>query len=556
LFDRLIRRLPPADSDRVSDAELLARFAKDRDQTAFELLVWRHGSLVLGACRRILRDEHRAEDAFQATFLVLARQAGSLRPDNVPGWLHRVARRVAARAARQAKAARETVLISHPAVSSEIDDLGPLIDAEVARLPERYRLPVVLCYLQDRTTAEAARLLRVPKGTVLSRLSTARQRLAARLSRRGVALPATLVAATMSDALVTATTRSAAAYAAGAALVDSTPTLLATEVIRMSAWKLPAAVAAGFILLAGIGTGVGALAGGRPDPDGRTIAQGKTADPAPEAKRADALKRLVQYEQEVLDRIHDLDKKRNEATRAMGDDVDVKVLLASLEKTDRGILEGETDVAKTEKLVRETEQTLRTYDFSKVDNKRLETDVAQLMSANGLIGKIYDKQKTLAEMKKTYGPDHPIVKAAADELDAAQKEDEAHRERFRGQVKQRIAEADRQSVRDRFTNAKSTLQAYVEDLEISKKKRAELVKRIARARSLDDANQLIEDELRVYRELRQQLLRQRLILQIGVDGLPTPTGVSEGKVEQLTKEVAELKAEVRRLGEAKKPGGD
>jgi hypothetical protein len=101
LFDRLVRRLPPADADRVTDAEQLDRFAKDLDQAAFELLVWRHGGLVLGVCRRILNDDHLAEDAFQATFLVLARKAQTLHARNVPGWLHRVARRAAHKAAKR-----------------------------------------------------------------------------------------------------------------------------------------------------------------------------------------------------------------------------------------------------------------------------------------------------------------------------------------------------------------------------------------------------------------------------------------------------------------------
>src|SRR5689334_13937124 len=120
LFDRLVRRLPPADADRVSDADLLSRFAKDRDQAAFELLVWRHGGLVLGVCRRILNDDHLAEDAFQATFLVLARKAHSLVARNVPGWLHRVARRAAHKAARRKLTiqSRETVLAVEPCGST------------------------------------------------------------------------------------------------------------------------------------------------------------------------------------------------------------------------------------------------------------------------------------------------------------------------------------------------------------------------------------------------------------------------------------------------------
>ncbi|HEY2784513.1 MAG TPA: sigma-70 family RNA polymerase sigma factor [Fimbriiglobus sp.] len=266
LFDRLIRRLPPAEADRVPDAELLARFVRDRDQAAFELLVWRHGGLVLGVCRRVVGDDHLAEDAFQATFLVLARKAQAIRADNVPGWLHRVARRAATKAARRRRKlqARETVLAAesfgtHPFPDP---DRTSILDAEIGHLPERFRLPIVLCYLQNHTTAQAAQLLRVPQGTVLSRLATARQRLSARLTQRGVTLSAVLVTATVSDQLVSATVAPAAAYAAGEAVLTSAPTLLATEVIRMSAWKLPATIALAMVLTVGVGSGVAWVQGG------------------------------------------------------------------------------------------------------------------------------------------------------------------------------------------------------------------------------------------------------------------------------------------------------
>ncbi|HEY2784514.1 MAG TPA: sigma-70 family RNA polymerase sigma factor [Fimbriiglobus sp.] len=267
LFARLIRRLPPPDGDFVPDAELVARFAADRDPAAFELLVWRHGALVLGVCRRILRDEHLAEDAFQATFFVLARKAGPVRGRNLAGWLHRVARRVAVRAAKKrAKVSvREKTLAAEPvcAASQPYGDWKSILDAEVGRLPDRFRLPVLLCYLQDYTTDEAARILGIPRGTVLSRLSTARQRLSARLTKRGVALPATLAASSVaSNQLISATVRSAAVFAVGEAAVPSASTLLATEVIRMSAWKLPAGIAAAMMLTVGVGSGVAWVQGG------------------------------------------------------------------------------------------------------------------------------------------------------------------------------------------------------------------------------------------------------------------------------------------------------
>jgi RNA polymerase sigma factor (sigma-70 family) len=156
----LIRKHADAAGDPVADGELLARYADDRDESAFELLVWRHAALVAGVCQRILRDHHRAEDAFQAAFLVLARKAGSVR-GNLGGWLFRVARRIALRAKQSAErtAAREVPLIDEAAreesiTSIERTELLAILDEEVAGLPERFRLPVLLCYLGGNSTGK------------------------------------------------------------------------------------------------------------------------------------------------------------------------------------------------------------------------------------------------------------------------------------------------------------------------------------------------------------------------------------------------------------------
>jgi RNA polymerase sigma factor (sigma-70 family) len=328
LFGRLVRRLPVRDGDPAADADLIARFVHDRDPAAFELLVWRHGGLVLGVCRRILRDDHLAEDAFQATFLVLARKAGAVRGQNVAGWLHRVARRVAVRAAKKrAKvAAREGFLSREPAIETAVADRdwAGILDAEVGRLPDRFRLPVLLCYLQDYTTDEAARALGIPRGTVLSRLATARQKLSARLTRRDVTPPATLVSTTVaSNQLVSATVRSAAAFAAGEAALTSAPTLLATEVIRMSAWKLPAAVAAAMMLTVSIGSGVARVQGGGGtgrggvEPQQNTKPMQETAKDQPDSKKPDDELRKAAIET-LNFQLSDLQKKLDRTQQEMG----------------------------------------------------------------------------------------------------------------------------------------------------------------------------------------------------------------------------------------------
>jgi RNA polymerase sigma factor (sigma-70 family) len=201
-----LRRLgPPAEGDALGDTQLLVRYTRHGDEAAFAALVRRHGPLVWGVCARVLGRGPDAEDAFQATFLVLVRKAAALRgPDALGPWLYGVASRVAlkARAAAARRQGREKALAEDaPAAEAPGDavwrELRPVLDEEVGRLPEKYRAAVVLCYLEGLSDAEAARRLACPRGTVHSRLARARQRLQRRLSRRGVGLPAGLLAAAL-----------------------------------------------------------------------------------------------------------------------------------------------------------------------------------------------------------------------------------------------------------------------------------------------------------------------------------------------------------------------
>jgi RNA polymerase sigma factor (sigma-70 family) len=187
------------------DGALLRRFREDRNDNAFTALVRRHGPMVLAVCRRVLRDGQEAEDAMQATFLVLARKAGSLRrPEGLAAWLHGVAYRVArkARVGEARRKAREHAVGCPEAIEPPDDavwrDLRPVLDAVIEGLPEKYREAVVLCYLQGRSNTEAARYLGCPSGTIASRLARARELLRGRLARRGLALSAGVLAVVLS----------------------------------------------------------------------------------------------------------------------------------------------------------------------------------------------------------------------------------------------------------------------------------------------------------------------------------------------------------------------
>lgn len=185
--------------DRALVALYLSR--REGSQFAFEALIRRHGPMVMGVCRRVLGDSHLAEDAFQTTFVVLVRKAESLRePELLGNWLHGVAHRVASKARGDAKRRRFVELqdelegVGH-ACRVERAEIESVIDEEIQRLPERYRLPFVLCMLEGLRHHEAAQRLGCPVGTVESRLSRARERLRTRLSKRGLApAPALLTA--------------------------------------------------------------------------------------------------------------------------------------------------------------------------------------------------------------------------------------------------------------------------------------------------------------------------------------------------------------------------
>jgi RNA polymerase sigma factor (sigma-70 family) len=274
---RYLRRLSVSSADNASDTVLVERFGSQGDESAFTALLARHGPMVHGVCRRILRDAHDAEDAFQATFLVMARKARSLRrPEALASWLYGTARHLASRVRRAdcRRRQRETCCRQSPSPPSQGDVLDDLsarelllaLDEEIQRLPEAYRLPLILCHLEGYTHEEAARLLGWTVGSVRGRLERGRKQLQGRLCRRGLTLGASLLAlestatATVSAALRQATVQRALAFAAGwregiAASVLALAESAATS-MTMAKMKLGLIV----LLALGLATGTGVLA--------------------------------------------------------------------------------------------------------------------------------------------------------------------------------------------------------------------------------------------------------------------------------------------------------
>jgi RNA polymerase sigma factor (sigma-70 family) len=309
---RLRRGALPRNGEGTTDGELLSRYLERRDQAAFEALLARHGPMVLGVCRRILANPADAEDAFQATFLVLVRKASSVVPrDLVGNWLYGVAYRTAtsAKAMNARRRAKERAAVKPEARAEEVwADVRPVLDEELSRLPDKYRVPVVLCDLEGATRREAARRLGWPEGTLSTRLRAGRGRLARALARRGLPIAVGALAAGLArheavacvpPALATSTATAAQLFAVRevpAGVISARVIALTEGALKaMLVAKLKAATVVCLAALALLGL---ALVPGRPleatPPDAKARAREgrpspKAAQPAPKGGEGEPL---------------------------------------------------------------------------------------------------------------------------------------------------------------------------------------------------------------------------------------------------------------------------
>jgi RNA polymerase sigma factor (sigma-70 family) len=308
VLERLRKVALARDGCGLSDGQLLERYVAGRDEGAFEALLRRHGPMVWGVVRRVAGHGPDAEDAFQATFLVLVRKADSLRARELVGnWLYGVAYRTALKArtaaARRRARERQVEQMPHPEVGPDEawSDLQPLLDRELERLPDKYRVPLVLCELEGRGRKEVARQLRLPQGTLSSRLATARRLLAARLTRRGLTLSAAALGAALSHqaaagvprALHASTVNVAkAARRAMAGAVPASVSALTDGVLKgmlMRKLKLTGALCLAAAAALGVAAGAARQALARPDEPAKQPARGREAKAAPKTEEAPPL---------------------------------------------------------------------------------------------------------------------------------------------------------------------------------------------------------------------------------------------------------------------------
>jgi RNA polymerase sigma factor (sigma-70 family) len=394
-----------AEDDASSDRELILRFVRTRDEAAFAALVRRHGPMVWGVCRRVLRHHHDAEDAFQATFIILARKAPTLRdPGRLQCWLYGVACRVAAKArtgASQRKSAEP--LIQEPLVGPGDELLGretaDVLDEEIARLPEKFRDPVIQCYLLGLTNEEAARRIGCPKGTIQSRLSTARQRLRDRLVRRGLTLSAatltalaagrgsaaeiagSLYSSTLDRALTAASTCCAAVALAQGVLLSMTLKKLATVALVLAV--VITLAAGGFVATMPFGSGSKVRADDGPKPafGGQESDKSKAAEVKPgQVEKAKA---------EVEDLYHQLEKMEEvwleERLKAMRDQAQMEEAMGAKEQG---------HIAKGQSLAESIRSATR-------DLRGLRMQEADQVNAGEAKEKIDQTRKQIAEAEKS-----------------------------------------------------------------------------------------------------------------------------------------------------------
>lgn len=547
------RQVDPDASGPLADERLLARFAKNGDPSAFELLVWRHGTMVVGVCRRILGDHHLAEDAFQATFLALSRKPRAVRSGAaLAGWLHRVAKRIAVRARiDSAKRCLRDRCVARPESTAAPDVLSAeataIIDEEIDRLPEWQRRAVVLCYLDGHTAEQASVLLGCPRGTVLSRLAAAKERLRVRLTRRGLALPAcgfavSLGAAEASATLVTATATTVLSGGASVQVIGWAQGVIYAMFLSKIKFATAAVLTTGMIgagvgwvAVPGHGPGIGeAVADDRADrqrdeavrqrqmaeqaraqAEAAKVAEMQARDLA--AKAHEELKAAQARLDQAMAQVRVLQKRQADVAKSEDRNRDDRL---SLEKQMSDLMKAQID--RTEKRADETialrsrlaQEEERFKALDREENAQLEWLLKAM--AEGRTG-IETQKKHLARLLETHGADHPDVAREKRALDVGSET----LERLHVELKQRQA----QSLQERMKAREMMVRVEEESKRIERRAAME-------ERDIADKRAAIQDRLRQ--------------AEGGSGPAENRLNDIERKLDALARELAELRREMKK----------
>jgi RNA polymerase sigma factor (sigma-70 family) len=411
---RHVRELLEPSAPEQSDAALLARFARSRDEAAFAALVDRHGGMVLGVCQRVLGSRTVAEDCAQATFILLAQKAAGLRrPEGLAGWLYGTAYRLACRQRRgdlrRCRREASVARVAKPPGGDPLDELTArelvtVIDEELQRLPQEYRLPLILCALEGLSQEEAAARLGWSVGSVRGRLERGRARLKARLEGRGLSLSIVLGAATLSTVRMPGETasvlvRAAVEYAAGnsGSLSPAVLAFVKEELRLMSSWKLKAVLV--FLAMTGaFGAGAGWLMNssqrGNPLGEARTEAAAAEKPAQQKEQQRDARAERIA---KVKDGVRKLERNWEEEDEVLL----AKIVKMKLELVD---LEEELQAAQDRKPSREIEAQMDRVTDLERQRRILE---AQLRENNPNIAavekELQEAREQLADLQKKAG---------------------------------------------------------------------------------------------------------------------------------------------------------
>jgi RNA polymerase sigma factor (sigma-70 family) len=569
LIARLFRDRAPEAGNTATDTDLLARFVGSGDEAAFEVLVWRHAALVFGVCRRVIGDEHRAEDAFQASFLVLARKAGSVRGANLAGWLFRVARRVAIRARKQAAtlANREATLAEEPPCPAlphpvENREIAAVLDQEIAALPERFRRVIVLCYLGGHTTEEAACLLGCPRGTVLSRLATARQRLVARLTRRGIGLGVAGVTGLAGVPEVTAVTvvvpktvRLAldfAVHRTRAVLGQPSCIHLAEGVLRTMQTAKILTIVGLFVVTAGLVCGVGAVTA-QPAKDRSTVEIASPPGPPPtpskppapsrsdlEIERAHRAKRLAEIASELERTIR---TKEQEILQLHDHGALDEAAIARLNKR---LDEVDTEIARTERTIFENKARIQELINARTAPPKLTALELRIIEQNlGSIGEITE----LTELKKTTYAANLTVREVQAQLAEVQKalNDKLASERRKMGEETLTRDAHEREYAIATTTEKN--QAMAIQLATRQSYRAKLQEELMKATTWASVARRLNRGLDPLRDALTQVERERLQIELDLakSAAVSSSPISNSQFDAMMNELRELRKEVAEI---------